>query len=584
MKKLLQQYKMILDPSQRYKVLLFFILILFGGLLETLSVSMIFPLVLTILDVSILESNAFVMGIFRLLHIENQKQMIIFFMMLLCVVVIFKNLFVYVIGIYQRQFIVKGSYETSMKLFNMYLHCDYEELLSKNSNDIIANINSLVAKIYVLLEAFLNFFSEVIVAVSLAYFMFWLNWKVTLIFGVLLIGLLFLFQGVLKKKIRENGKLSNDYYLKGITSVNEAMNGIKEIQLMNREKHFFDIFKENGYKNVCLEKKQRKYAAAPAHIIEVSVFCGMAAFVTVTVLLDYDLSVLIAQLSAIALVAIRLMSSTNRLNSCLNRITYYKPSLDKITDDFVKYLKKTDAYEFEEVTPIPFEHEIQFEHVSYRYPNTEKFVIEDLSFTIRKGQKVGIVGKSGIGKTTIVDLLLGYLKPTKGCIKVDGKDIRENWKGWAALIGYIPQMIFMLDDSIRNNIVFGSEIDSNDLINEAMGKAQIKEFVDTLPEGLETKIGERGIRLSGGQRQRIGIARALYHDPKVLVLDEATSSLDRATEREVMKAAYHAADDKTMIIISHNKQTLHGCDVIYHIDTKGISEVTEEIRKEWDVD
>ena len=357
------------------------------------------------------------------------------------------------------------------------------------------------------------------------------------------------------------------------------MTGIKEIQLMNREKYFYNIFKDNGYKNVCLEKKQKKYTAAPAHITEVTVIGGMAIYIISTVMLKDNLSMLIAQISVIALVAIRLIASSNRINLYMNNISYYRPSLDKITDDFLKYLKETGNYTFVEVKPICFEKEIQFDHVSYCYPNTERYVVKDISFTIKKGQKVGIVGKSGVGKTTIADLLLGYLKPSEGCIRVDGTDIQENWKGWASLIGYIPQMIFMLDDTIQNNIVFGSDINSEQSVKEAIDKAQLSEFIASLPDGLNTRIGERGIRLSGGQRQRIGIARALYCDPQVLVLDEATSSLDRDTEREVMKSAYKAANDRTMIIISHNMQTLHGCDVIFQIDTMGISDITKDVKE-----
>ena len=579
MKRIVQQYRLILDSSQIHRVLLFFVCILVGGLLETLSISMIFPLILTILDMSFWEQNLIIQRVFQAFHIHNQKQMIIFFMLLLCVAFLLKNLFVYLTQIYQRQFIVKGSYETSLKLFNIYLHCDYEELLSKNSNDIIANISSLVSKIYVLLEAFLNLLSELIVAVSMVLFMFYINWGVTALFAVLMFSLLLLYQKVLKKKIRQNGKLSNEYYLKGLSSVNEAMAGIKEIQLMNREKYFYNILKDNGYKNVCLEKKQKKYTAAPAHITEVTVIGGMAIYIISTVMLKDNLSMLIAQISVIALVAIRLIASSNRINLYMNNISYYRPSLDKITDDFLKYLKETGSYTFDEVKPICFEKEIQFDHVSYCYPNTERYVVKDISFTIKKGQKVGIVGKSGVGKTTIADLLLGYLKPSEGCIRVDGTDIQENWKGWASLIGYIPQMIFMLDDTIQNNIVFGSDIISEQSVKEAIDKAQLSEFIASLPDGLNTRIGERGIRLSGGQRQRIGIARALYCDPQVLVLDEATSSLDRDTEREVMKSAYKAANDRTMIIISHNMQTLHGCDVIFQIDTMGISDITKDVKE-----
>ena len=276
--------------------------------------------------------------------------------------------------------------------------------------------------------------------------------------------------------------------------------------------------------------------------------------------------------------AVKLMPSANRIVSAINQIAFQGPALDRLVEDFkdLKTQKSTDNTDNSNTNDINIkinrDSKIIMENIYYKYPNNKKYVLEGSNMEIPIGYSIGIVGKSGAGKTTVVDILLGLLKIEKGRILLDDIDIMNNHKEWYSHIGYIPQSIFILDDSIRANVAFGlsnNEIDENKVWN-ALKEAQLDEYVKSLPDGINTKIGERGVRISGGQRQRIGIARALYENPEILVFDEATSALDNETETAIMESINSLHGKKTLIIIAHRLQTIQGCDIVYRVENKKI--------------
>lgn len=565
------KYQLLLNENQKGKVFLFFICIVIGGLLEMLGVSLMLPLIMAVLDTSLLQKLPLVNNYAYLLDSYKKHEVILFFLVVFLGVVVVKNLFIYMSLIYRRNFIVKSCQNTACRLFNVYLHCDYEEMLSRNSNDIIGNILQVVNGSYLLLDAILNLFAELLVSGLLFIFLLWVNWKVTIILFIFLMGLLLVFRRYTSKKLESIGEQSNEVYSNAVRSVNEAILGFKEIQLLNREKSFFTAFKANYERNVELEAKKYYYQIAPQHVTEVFVFLALCIYVGISACFNLDLTKVIAELSAVSMAAMRMLPSMNRINSNLNAVSYYSPSLDRVSNEFVQYLKSSDTYKFTDVERLQFTDEIILQDISYRYPQGERDVLKELNFTIKKGNKLGVIGVSGGGKTTLVDILLGYLKPQAGNVLVDGVDISTNRKGWMLNIGYIPQMIFMLNGSIRENILFGSEEFDDGKIWSCLEQAQLAEYVRSLPQGLDTLIGERGIRLSGGQRQRIGIARALYNDSELLVFDEATSALDKQTEKELMQSIYALDKNKTMIIIAHNVNTLENCDAIYKLVNGKIS-------------
>ena len=331
----------------------------------------------------------------------------------------------------------------------------------------------------------------------------------------------------------------------------------------------------------------RNYAVfnnLPRLLIETIFMAAMLLFIMLYMLRGGNIGILIPQLSAFAVAAMRVMPGTNRINTYLSEIAYAQPCLDYLYENLTSNMKAdvngsvtglTEAAQ-PELQSTKLQDKIVLDHITYAYPNTEKNIFTDAHMEVKKGQSVGIMGPSGAGKSTIVDILLGLLHVQEGSITCDGVNIFDNYGDWLSKIGYIPQSIYLIDESIRDNIAFGIDADRIDdkRIWDVLEEAQLKEFVKELPEGLDTTIGDRGVRISGGQRQRLGIARALYHDPEILVFDEATSALDSDTEKAVMDAINSFHGRKTMVIIAHRLNTIAKCDVIYKVDGEKIVETT----------
>ena len=315
--------------------------------------------------------------------------------------------------------------------------------------------------------------------------------------------------------------------------------------------------------------------STPRLLIETIAVAGMIGYMLLVMMRGTSLSTLLPQLTVLMAAATRLLPSANRINNYLTSIAYFEPFMMNVTDNLQQEIhdgsvsyNSDDYRKKKEVTKLPVKEHIEMTDICYKYPNTDSYILNKAAMSIPVGKSVGIVGTSGAGKTTIVDVLLGLLKPESGKIYADGADVMQNYQGWLKNIGYIPQTIFMVDSTIRKNVAFGypdDEIDDNKVWN-ALKEASLDEFVKNLPEGLDTQIGERGIRLSGGQRQRIGIARALFEDPEVLVLDEATSALDNETEAAIMDSINRLHGKKTLIIIAHRLQTIEKCDMVYRIE------------------
>lgn len=292
------------------------------------------------------------------------------------------------------------------------------------------------------------------------------------------------------------------------------------------------------------------------------------------------MSLMVSTVSAFGVAAMRVLPSVNRINTYITQISYTQPSLDFVYQNLQEGMK-TDAMLAErkakaQKEKLRLEHQIELNHISFHYPDSDKDIFTDAHMVVPKGKSVGIIGTSGAGKSTVVDILLGLLHAQEGEITCDGVDIFKNYESWLAQVGYIPQSIYLVDESIRDNIAFGIDKDkiNEKRIWEVLAEAQLKEFVEELPEGLDTTIGDRGVRLSGGQRQRIGIARALYHDPEILVFDEATSALDNDTEAAVMDAVNSFHGKKTMIIIAHRLNTIEKCDIVYKVEDRKLVETS----------
>ena len=357
----------------------------------------------------------------------------------------------------------------------------------------------------------------------------------------------------------------------------KAVYGIKDVKVLHKEHFFASFYEKHTKRGMELTVLYSVFNSVPRTIIETTCIAGVLIYLAICISAGVDVKNLLSSITALAVAAVRLMPSMNRINTYLTDIAFYEPALDYVYEhvDFTKY-KEEGRY----VTtppankePIVINTDIILKDITYSYPNTEKTILNHANMVVPYGKSIGIVGPSGAGKSTVVDIFLGLLQMQEGNILCGGRNVMDNYPSWLSHIGYIPQTIYLSDDSIRDNIAFGvpkEEID-DERIWHVLEEAQMKNFVEKLPEGLDTSTGDRGVRISGGERQRLGIARALYHDPDILVFDEATSALDNTTEKAVMEAINHFHGKKTMLIIAHRLNTLEQCDMIYRVENGQIT-------------
>jgi ABC-type multidrug transport system fused ATPase/permease subunit len=354
----------------------------------------------------------------------------------------------------------------------------------------------------------------------------------------------------------------------------QSISGIKEVKVAKKEDYFLNQFSIYGKKVVESEKLNSVLGTVPKLAIEAIGVGSMLGVIALLLWSGRDVEKMLPQLTAFAMAAVRLLPSVNQISTSMNSVFYNEPALDKM----IEHLSIAERWENEtHKSIIPREkmgevsftmsQKVELSNITYSYPNSPTPVLKNANMVVPIGKSIGIVGTSGAGKTTAVDILLGLLPPHEGYVMSDGRNIQDDYSGWLGHISYIPQMIFMLDDTIRANVAFG--ITSEDIDEEqvwrALEEAQLKEFVSSLPNKLDTKIGERGVRLSGGQRQRLGIARALYTNPELLIFDEATSALDNETEAAIMESINALHGKKTLIIIAHRLTTINECDIVYRV-------------------
>ena len=472
----------------------------------------------------------------------------------------------------QYRYVYNGSYNASRTLFKEYINRPYEFFLTADTSVAIRNIVSCVNGSYQLVLTILKLLTEVTVFIALFVLSLVVSPVMTLVMSGFIALILLFNQKKLVPVQQKYGHRVNESSAKVTKWLLQSLDGMKETKVMNREYYFVHQYDENAKELNEVQRKQNSLSNVPRLSVETILICVMLG-IFLSNDTSFGIGSQIGQLGVLAVVAVRIMPSANRIVSALNDIAYYEPNVDFVGDYIVHAhdLHMDALYEAnqpeEAVTPIPFYKEVDFENITFRYENTDVDIFENANLTIPIGQSIGIIGPSGAGKSTAVDLILGLLRPQKGQILVDGTDISTNMPGWYADIGYVPQMMFMLDDTIRANVAYGVDREKVDdgKVWAVLKEAQLDDYVRSLPHGLDTGIGERGIRISGGQRQRIGIARALYNDPQIMIFDEATSALDNDTERAIMDAIERLHGKKTLIIVAHRLTTIEHCDHVYKV-------------------
>lgn len=560
----------IMNAKQKRTMGLLLVMMVFGAFLETASISLIIPVMTLVLSPDAVEKNPLMAGVYNGLHMTSPRQFTVFVMGAMVGAFVFKNLFLFLQQKVMYRFVYKNQFETQEKMLRSFIKRDYEFYLNIETSTIQRIIAADVVNAYLLILSLLQIISECIVFFMLAVALLLVDFKMTLVIAGLLVVTLVVIKEVIKPIMHRTGKENQDYSSLIYQWLSQTVGGIKEIKIIGKENYFIREYAERGAHYVAAMERLNLFSNAPKLLIETVCIAGMVAYMLVIVLSGKNLTEMMPALSAFAMAAVRLMPSANRINNQLTQIAYYEPFFMNVSDNLLEETSEEniDMSYAKESEKLPVKKEITLKDISYAYPNTEKLIFDRAEMTIPVGSSVGIVGGSGSGKTTIVDILLGLLKTSGGEILADGVDIMQHYRGWLKNVGYIPQMIFLLDDDIRKNVAFGvaeEEIDEEKLWY-ALQEAQLDAFVKTLPEGVHTGIGERGIRLSGGQRQRIGIARALYHDPEVLILDEATSALDNDTEAAIMESINRFQGKKTLVIIAHRLQTIEKCDLVYRVE------------------
>lgn len=571
MLQILKKLNILLDKKQKKTMVGLTIMMVIGAALQTLGVTMITPVVALVMNREKLYEEGLLRELFLLIGGGSEIRFTVLVILTVILVFVLKNAFLYFQQKATLAFVYTNQFRTSERMMRNYLRRGYEFYLSADTSVVQRSITSDVNNMYALILALLTLLSDAIVFVFVVTACFLQDPAMTILVAGVLLFLLLIIKKVLKPILHKAGEDNQNYYSGLFKWISQTVQGIKEIKISCKEQYFVSEYVKCGKGYVDAVQKYSLYNQVPKLLIETVCVICMMSYMMFMIIRGVPSENMVTTLAAFGAAALVLLPCVNRLNNQINNISYFEPFFMGVSDklqDEISWDKVDMSYATDLDEKLPIEKQIELQDIVYAYPNTDKLIFDKANMTIPIGASVGIVGTSGAGKSTVVDILLGLLEVKSGTILADGQDVNENYRAWLKNIGYIPQMIFMLDDTIRKNVAFGVPEDKIDeeRIWEVLKEAQLDEFIKTLPDGLDTGIGERGIRLSGGQRQRIGIARALYNNPEVLILDEATSALDNDTEAAIMESINRLHGKKTLVIIAHRLQTIEKCDMVYRVE------------------
>lgn len=552
-------------------MIILFMLMLVAAVLEVAGIGMIPVFVAIVADPEQVMSVEWLQPIFEQLDIATSQDLLLWGSIALVTIFIIKSLYIIAFNYFEARFIYHRRYTISSRLMSSYMQAPYTFHLQKNTAELLRNITQEInVLINIVVTNMLKMGREGVVAIAILIFLFTVEPLITLLVITLSgvgAGTFILLN---KKKMKEYGEEEQVRRAEMIKAVNQGLGGIKDARVLNREDEFINKFRVEAYESTRLMAYIKFIQQIPRPVVETTAVLGMLLIAVLLVWQDRPMSAIIPILTLFAMATVRLMPSVQQIVSMYTNLRYNMVTLDPIYND----LKELEGYNAELVRDrksknhLELKDKIEIKNVSYTYPESKEPALKNIFITIPKGKAVAFVGASGAGKTTMVDLILGLLDPNEGSIFVDDNDIQKSMSAWQRNIGYIPQSIYLADETLRRNIAFGlpeKDIDE-EKVRQAVKLAQLEPMVNQLPEGLETIVGEHGTRLSGGQRQRVGIARALYSDPQVLVMDEATSALDNITEKQITKAIESLKGERTLIMIAHRLTTVQNCDTLYFME------------------
>lgn len=561
------------DGSARTRLVLILVLNLVAALLEAVGAGLLVPFIAMVGNPDYIVSQPILQRVYQHLHMDSAAQFQVVTAMVLLTFFVAKNGFIAVTTSLQFSFVYREMSRASTRLYASYLRKPYEFHIRTNGSVLIRNVTNEVQMFFSnVLVPGLTVFSESAVVVALLGLLLWLAPGPALLAMAVLGGLTLVFHFTVRRKVRRFGAIQQEEIARRIQWINQGLGGIKEVKVLGREDFFVQAYAGHEQRFSMVSRYAMVLNQMPRLFIETVAFSSIFISVAMVLVSGGQGETLLPTLALFAVAAVRLMPSVNRIVSSITRVSYYAPALQVLAADLpaagptgpARHLAADQAH----AQAHAFAHEIAVQALSFSYPGAGKPALQDIDLVIPRGSSVALCGPSGSGKTTLADVLIGLLQPTHGRALVDGVDLREAIDSGRVRMGYIPQSIYLCDDTIRRNVAFGLPDDRIDdtRVWQALESAQLAAHVRALPLGLDAVAGERGVTLSGGQRQRIGIARALYDDPDVLVLDEATSALDTDTEREITQAIDALAGKKTLIIIAHRTATIEKCNLRFNLD------------------
>ncbi len=569
----------LIEKSLKLKVIYLFLLTLIGTFLETLGVGIILPvLTLIVQGKDALQDmlNKIPFLVEENINLENytNNDLVVYSIVLIILIFFLKTIFFIFLIWRQNQFAYLVDSYLSKRLFSFYLNKNYLFHAQRNSSELFRNIIDEVKNFrHLVVNSSLTLFIEILVLTSIVSLIIFLQPIPATVAAISIIICLIIFSKINKSRLSKIGKDRQYHDALKIQHLNQGLNGIKEIKLSSKEKEFSSIFNKHNLISIKSTAEHQFWISIPKYVLEfigVFVFMAIAIFITKK---GYDLKVFLPTIGLIAAATFRLLPSANRIIQSINNIRFGLPSADTLSSELKTKETREIQDKFENKVPLIFE-KLNLANIAFCYPDTKKNIIENANFEISKGDKLGILGPSGSGKSTLIDVVTGLLKPESGEIKLNNTEINLSQKNWYKKIGYVSQFIFLIDDSIKKNIAFGIEDNkiNQNLMDKSINTAGLNEFIQNSPNGIDTKIGEFGARISGGQRQRIGIARAIYSNSEILVLDEATNAIDLQTEERIIKNI-NSLLNKTIIIISHRMSTIKNCNKIFEIKNKNLIQI-----------
>lgn len=569
---IIRKLSYILNKQQKKKSVVVLFIIVVGAAFETLGISALLPFIQGLVNMEGLKDTWYAAIIQSVIGIDDSFVILVILGIFIILIYLFKNSYLIFSTKVQTKFRCNTIKELSIEIFNSYMRRPYAFYLDINSAEFMRGINDDVVGVFFVLDELFRMIKSVMTVLFIGIYI--VSTDIILSGGILILSgfCIILIQFLFGNKIKELRTILRQANKEQYQAAYQAVSGIKDIKVMKRGEYFIKQYELAYEKKIKADYGYCVISEIPRRMIEVACVFGLIITLCIRIKLGANTEEFIPQLATFAVAIFQLIPLIGGIAGNLNGLAYKSVSLDAT----YKNLWEVSQYEKEKVGNLEedgkecdhtFSEYLEIKNVSWRYSKESALVLKNANIKIKKGESIALIGASGAGKTTMADIILGLLRPQQGHILMDGIDVYSIPKTWSEIIGYVPQTVFLLDDTIRNNIIFGKEDEEIDdeKVWDALEEAQLKEYVMSLPKKLNTNVGERGVKFSGGQRQRIAIARALYYNPSILVLDEATSALDNETEKAVMEAIERLHGNKTLIIIAHRMSTVSHCDKVYEI-------------------